>query len=269
MRRNQTSGFTLIEMSFVLVIIGLVIMIVFPALKSIQQSTQNKATQTNLDALMHASAAYVQANGCLPCPTPPTATGVRIGRVRGDTNNDTCGSCSSPEGVAPFASLGLPMRTAKDGWGNWITMRVDPALTINFGSAPPASVCLSSDPAPCVRGESRKGLCQEDLSSTNRITVRSSTGSETEVALLFASHGLNGRGAYRLNRTGFTRILSDFTRTCSTLGAFEHCNVNGDNSFTDAAYTTSDHVAFDDQLRFLGRNALVTYLGNAACQTNW
>lgn len=268
MNTRSKAGFTLVEMSFVLIIIGLVIMIVFPALKTITQSTQNSTTQTNLKALMHASAAFTQANGCVPCPTPASATKEAIGYVRGDTSGIACAACANPEGIVPFASLGVPEHMAKDGWGNWITMGVDPALAINFGSAPPASVCLSSDPAPCVRGESRKGLCQEALTSTNRLSIRSQNGSLTEAAILFASHGLNGTGAYRKHKTGFTRHGS-FAFTCSANRGFENCNADGNQSFSVAPYTTGEYVTFDDQLLYLGRNALVSYLGNAACQTEW
>jgi len=254
MIKQSETGFTLVEMSFVLVIIGLVITIVFPALKSIRQNTQNQVTQFNLDALMKSSAAYVQANGCLPCPTPKTATGQRIGRVRGDTNNYACGDCLDPEGIVPFVSLGIPMKMAKDGFGNWVTMRIDPALAVNFRVVPV---------------EKNTGFCQANLSSSNRIKIRNKFGSENEAAIIFVSHGINGKGAFRHYSTGFNRILSVFNRNCSVLGAFEHCNSDGDNNFVNANYTTSDYETFDDQIRFLDRNSLVTYLGNVACQTVW
>ncbi len=269
MAKQSKSGFTLVEMSFVLVIMGLVIMIVFPALKSIKETTQIQATQTTLDTLMRASAAYTQAHGCLPCPTPETATGSSIGLVRGDaTNGQACGTCAAADGLVPFSSLGLPERMAKDGWGNWVTMRVDPALTINFGTAPPASVCLSSDPSPCVHGESRKGLCQENLSSANRISVKTRTGSLIKAAILFVSHGKNGKGSFRHFGSGFIRTDS-FSPPCAKLRGFEHCNADGNNDFVDGLYSNGEFATFDDHLRYLGRDALVSYLGNAACQTEW
>ncbi|HAX91679.1 MAG TPA: hypothetical protein DCY07_05670, partial [Rhodospirillaceae bacterium] len=150
MANQARKAFTLVEMSMVLVIIGLVIMIVYPALGAFRQSMQASATQSNLQALMRATAAFVQNNGCLPCPTPASTTGVGFGRVRGDTLTAMCSVCPIAEGIVPFVSLGIPMQTTKDGWGRWITLRVDPALTINFGVAPPTELCLASDPAPCV-----------------------------------------------------------------------------------------------------------------------
>lgn len=265
MNVRSKAGFTLVEMSFVLVIIGLVIVIVFPALKAVRQSTQNQTTQSNLDALMRANAAYVQAHGCLPCPTPPSARGNEIGFVRGDENNIACGTCGTSEGVVPFISLGLPMHMAKDGWGHWITMSVDTALTINFGSSPPSSLCLSSDPAPCVRGESRKGLCQENLPSTNRLIVRQETNGDAEAALLLLSHGENGFGAYRTSLPYY----NGFTRSATSPSPYEQENTDGDLNYRVARFSTDPLRSFDDHLRFIGRDALVTYLGNPACQTEW
>src|SRR5580704_2122951 len=101
-------GFTLVEMAVVLVIIGLLIMTVFPALIALRMGSQRSLTQSNLQALMLATAAYVQANGCVPCPVPlvvgvpPPAGG--FGRVRGDTVAAACNGCPAPEGIPPFAS---------------------------------------------------------------------------------------------------------------------------------------------------------------------
>ncbi len=126
-------------MAVVLVIIGLVILTVFPALTAARTGSQRMLTQNNLQALMLATAAYVQANGCLPCPTPPAVFGNGFGIVRGDAtvNPNACGACPTPEGIPPYMSLGVPASTAHDGWGQWISMRVDPALTAAFNVVPP------------------------------------------------------------------------------------------------------------------------------------
>ena len=63
-------GFTLVEMAVVIVVSGLVMMGVLPALTGVRSANQRSLTQSNLQALMIATASYVQANGCLPCPTP-------------------------------------------------------------------------------------------------------------------------------------------------------------------------------------------------------
>lgn len=272
--RRKQRAFTLVEMSMVLIVIGLVIVVVFPALNAIRQSTQRQVTQSNLDTLLRASAAFVQSHGCLPCPTPASTVGTGFGYVRGNATGAACASCTQAEGIVPFASLGLPIGVAKDGWGRWITMRIDPALAINFGVVPPTSICLSSDPLPCVQGESRKGLCQGSLPSTNRITVTTPGATVQQAAILFLSHGANGFGAYHagpLTNDG-TNDHPAFTgglTPCSATGGFERCNANSDAAFISGEGSNIAVSSFDDQLRYLGRDALVAYLGNVACQTTW
>jgi prepilin-type N-terminal cleavage/methylation domain-containing protein len=158
----RRSGFTLVEMAVALIIIGLVILAVFPALMAMRAGSQRGLTQSNLQALMTATAAYAQANGCLPCPTPASAIGNGFGRVRGDASAapPACGICSTAEGIPPFASLGVPAAVAHDGGGHWITMRVDPALTINFGIAPPAK------PVACACSAPASGTCTATSCST-------------------------------------------------------------------------------------------------------
>lgn len=274
MVQKNRQGFTLIEMSLVLVIVGIVITTIFPALKVVREHTQSQKTQSSLDILVRATAAYVQANGCLPCPTPASTVGNGFGRVRGDMITQPCGPCLQPEGVVPFASLGLPINAAKDGWGRWITMRIDPALAMNFGVIPPTSECLASDPLPCVQGESKKGLCQSNLSTVGRISIATPGSATTQAAVLFLSHGTNGYGAYHSDPIANDGVNTHPTFTgsltpCSANGGYERCNANGDREFVNAATSSDPGSYFDDSLRFLDRNALVSYLGNGACQTTW
>jgi prepilin-type N-terminal cleavage/methylation domain-containing protein len=273
-QRDREAAFTLIEMSMVLLIVGIVIMIVFPALKAVRQSSQQSQTQTALANLLRSTAAFVQANGCLPCPTPASTVGNGFGHVRGQASRTACASCIIPEGIAPFASLGLPFHMARDGWGRWITMRIDPTLAINFGVVPPTSLCLSSDPPPCVTGASKKGLCQPTLTNVSRPSVLTQNGSRQQAAVIFVSHGANGYGAYHadpLANDGEDNhpAYQGPATACSDIGGYERCNADGDQNFV-LGETIHDPIApFDDQLVFLDRNSLVSYLGNPACQAEW
>jgi len=263
-------------MSLVLVIIGLVVMIVFPALTLLRQSMQQQTTTSHLNSLMRASAAFVQANGCVPCPTPASTQSDGFGRVRGAIDGVACGGCPIKEGIVPFASLGVPMANAKDGWGHWITMRVDDDLTANLGLGPPTSLCTTDDP-PCVLHESRKGLCSNTFPKDNGVRVLTAGGGEQRAAILFLSHGANGWGAYHADPdvSGGTDKHPAYTASptpCSTTGGFERCNASNDAAkfFVSAPLSNNPSDPFDDQLIYLGRNALVTYLGNPACQgTDW
>ncbi len=143
-------GFTLVEMAVVVVIAGIILGALLPTLLATRRAAELTATQTNLQTLLRATAAYVQAHGCLPCPMPP-GVGGGFGRVRGDTSAAACGLCAKPDGIAPFVSLGVDPTVAKDGWGRWITMHIDPLLAQNpiapatMASAPPHAACTSAD----------------------------------------------------------------------------------------------------------------------------
>jgi prepilin-type N-terminal cleavage/methylation domain-containing protein len=122
---SHHAGFTLVEMAVVVVIAGLIITAILPALQDMRRSTQLSTTQTNLQSLLRATAAYALANGCLPCPTAGNKiSGSERGKVS-TPNNTACGTCAVADGIAPYASLGIDPATAKDGWGRWITMHVD------------------------------------------------------------------------------------------------------------------------------------------------
>jgi len=282
------SGFTLVEMAVVLVIIGLLMMTVFPALTITRQSTQRTVTEKNLQSLMLATAAYVQANGCVPCPTPATATGAAFGRVRGDVNAAACNGCATAEGVPPFVSLGVPASLAHDGWGRWMTMRVDPALTTaTLNIVPPTAACTAADitaavPSCTQVNASQKGLCRTGLSATARVNVQTLGGAAQKAAVLFLSHGSQGYGAFfaaalpaeiKFNngcRLNFPDIATACVQTlsCANPGSgsdIAQCNATGNNQFV----TASARDGYDDMMLYADRNSLVSMVGNAACQTVW
>jgi prepilin-type N-terminal cleavage/methylation domain-containing protein len=285
---GQKSGFTLVEMSVVLIVIGLLVLTVFPALTALRANSQRTVTQSNLQSLMLATAAYVQANGCLPCPTPAATLGAGFGRVGGSTGTAACVACTvaTAEGIPPYMSLGLQPTVAHDGWGRWITMRVDPALTaVALGTiVPPTSVCTAADQAAnpaCTINTNRKGLCQPNLSSAKSagaVQITTPGGATQQAAVIFVSHGSTGYGAFQAAARGADAAFSNGCRynfpgvaaaclqslSCNTPAvgiAYAECNANGQNRFVDAM--TMD--GYDDMMAFADRNALISMLNNGAC----
>jgi hypothetical protein len=246
-------------MAMVLVVIGLVLVTVYPALNAVRVSTQNNLTQSNLQALLRATAVYVQANGCIPCPTPATAIGDNFGRVRGDTSAAACGPCAQAEGIPPFVSLGLPMSMAHDGWGRWITMRVDPALTGGSSFTPVT---------PLTGVNQTQGLCSAGLNKNNAVLVQIQGGGAQPAAVIFLSHGANGCGAFQASALSgsLTGSRLCFSRSVkpNCAESDEHCNADDNREFVNAS-----PAPFDDVLLFTDRNNLVSWLGNGSCQTPW
>ncbi|MFA4993908.1 MAG: type II secretion system protein [Bdellovibrionales bacterium] len=288
MARRSCSGFTLVEMAVVVVIMGLVMMTVLPALNTVRSANQLSLTQSNLRSLMLATAAYVQANGCLPCPAVPGGTNKNFGRVGYYTGEDTpsppiaCGDCSSaPQGIPPFASLGIPASTAHDGWGHWITMRVDPALTNpDPVFVPPTASCTADDVSMGRYGctvvgiGSYKGLCKAGLSAANRVVVTTPKGGGSqEAAVIFVSHGQAGYGSYVATpkKVGDSLSFPTTYAACSPTSGFARCNADNNAQFYDAAIVidNSSKYTYDDVLAYADRNTLVSMFGNGACNTTW
>ncbi len=273
MAGRSTSGFTLVEMAVVIVIMGLVMMTVLPALNVVRSANQVSLTQSNMRSLMLATAAYIQANGCLPCPAIPGGTLANFGKTGSGL---ACGACSAPQGIPPFAALGIPASTAHDGWGHWITMRVDPALTNPSPVfVPPTAICTATDASNnyCTSAQiasSAKGLCKSGFSAAERITVTTPGGASQAAAVIFVSHGQTGYGSY-VATPAMAKGTLPFPlnyAACSANG-FAQCNAVGTTAFYDAPLTVSNTHSYDDVLAYADRNTLVSMLGNGACQTTW
>lgn len=263
-------------MSIVLVIIGLLTATLFPALLALKQAGAQSATDIRLQTLTRATAAYAETRGCLPCPTPPLTSGAGFGVVRGDASAapQACEGCQTPEGLVPFLSLGLPMNAAKDGWGHWITMRIDPDLAADFRVIPPTAPCTQNDvdQGICtVLNAAQKGLCGAKVSQGAKYPVVTlPEGSAAYAAVVFVSHGSNGFGAFEahplyaagkyIHRLG---VKNGTTPTCAA--GSEACNASYTTAFVDDAPSLS----YDDRLVFLSRDALLSLLGQPSCQTPW
>lgn len=111
------SGFTLIEMAIVMVIIGIIISVMSTVLPNLIHSGKIKKTQSTLEKVDYSLQGYIVAAGRLPCPD--TNGDGRENRNDnewiGDPSDDTC---PSYVGDLPYITLGLSIGT--DVWGNKI-----------------------------------------------------------------------------------------------------------------------------------------------------
>ena len=121
MRAHANKGFTLIEMTMVMVIIGLVLgSLLIPIGAQVNQA-QHIETRRDLLDIKEALLGYVLINGKLPCPDSS-----------GDGLEDACANTNttaSTEGNLPWSTLGLK---AKDVWGQPFRYRVNNAFSTTF-----------------------------------------------------------------------------------------------------------------------------------------
>jgi len=258
-------------MAIVVVIAGVILTALLPALIDIRRSAQFTATQTNLQSLLRATAAYTLANGCLPCPTPANnMSSSTLGKV-GTTNGAACGQCNSADGIAPFVAMGIDPTTAKDGWGRWITMHIDPTLASPIACS---NADIVANVTGCSKGDATvSGLCRANLSpSGSPIIVNFRVPTTAKAAVIFVSHGANGYGAYRTQQTTDTaKWRYDIPTPCKPLlGQTEACNSKSADNRNDQSFWYDERGNnFDDVLTYADRNALVSLFGTAACTTPW
>jgi len=128
---KNSTGFTLVEMAIVLVIIGLLLGGLLMPLSAQLEQQRISQTQKYLEQIKEALLGFAAANGRLPCPATAATNGVE--------NPAGGGVCTNPfNGFLPAVTLGLtPIDNqgyAVDAWG--LTQnRIRYAVTTSNGSA--------------------------------------------------------------------------------------------------------------------------------------
>jgi prepilin-type N-terminal cleavage/methylation domain-containing protein len=176
-------GFTLIELSIVLALIGVILYGSMNLLVVGIQATAVNKTVARMDRLEKALLDFRVANGRIPCPSDLTATSssANYGVEAANQGNCTGGSpaansisaSGAAEGGIPTRALNLADDYMYDGWGHRFRYAVNPDYTVTYGTA----CTLNANPS---------------------ITVNDASGAARSTAAIYAivSHGQNGHGAY-------------------------------------------------------------------------
>jgi prepilin-type N-terminal cleavage/methylation domain-containing protein len=108
-REQRCSGFTLVEMAIVMVIVGLMLGGLMMSLATTRENTRRSDAQRQLEEIVEALYGFAQAREYLPCPATPTSGGAE------DQIPGIPGECRQQHGFVPAASLGLPGAVNVDG----------------------------------------------------------------------------------------------------------------------------------------------------------
>ena len=202
--KMNNSGFTLIEIAMVMLIIVLLMAGLLPTITSQIDLQRTTETRKQLDEIKQALMGYALINGRLPCPAKATlnsgvdalagieaVTGNTCAcAATGDARADTSAiACDEPNviGVLPWATLGIK---ETDAWERRFTYSV----TAGFAD----SIDGTAEPLPCTIavGVSFQ-LCP---TGTGNLDIKpdnlSASFVATDIPVVVISHGKNGLGAY-------------------------------------------------------------------------
>ncbi|HEY8249882.1 MAG TPA: type II secretion system protein [Burkholderiales bacterium] len=215
MRRAR--GFTLVELAVALAVIALLLgVLAVPLNTQIDQHRINE-TQKQANLIVEAILGFAVTWGRLPCPAAATTANTMAGA---GSEARTGTACTQPEGVVPWAALGV---AETDAWGRRFTYRV--------------TAMLADDPTGGLQASFA-------LTDTGNLTVRASAAGvdiASNIAAMVVSHGKNGFGAFQTNGAQVAGAAGDELENADNDGIFVH---------------KLHEPAFDDVLAWVSPNVL-------------
>lgn len=242
-RTARRFGFSLVELSIVLAILGVVTAGGLTIGASVVEQQANIASNTQLDEIDKAIKDYYQVNGFLPCPARSTvalgggatfgvATDCSAAVVAGVTDAGTV-----RVGALPVRTLGLRDRMIADEFGNRYIYAVTETQAVD---------------APGF--EANNGAI--------RVNDNSGAAISTTVSYIVLSTGNDGKGSVRY-QTGGT-----LPNACTAATGLDVENCDNNGTFRDARFNNGSVVAsyFDDFVRWTPKfrlNALESGTGDS------
>ena len=251
LKSKRTAGFTLVEIAVVVTIMAILLAMGLATANSVMQSAQRSTTQEKESAIKDALVAYFLSNHRFPCPD----TGSNVGntgrdglenRVAGGVVPDVTTDCAAQIGTVPYLTLGIARSQALDGYGNFITYRLDMprgwhrTTTFQNPGPPVTSLC----PVVGITTAFAGGF---------QVNSAPATVEGQFAAVVLISHGANGLGAWNQGNTNNSQNAAP--ATADELG---NTQLNPAGPAAYRAYAYSDVVAnpFDDIVSFLTVNDL-------------
>ena len=248
-QRYGITGFTLVEMAVVLVIIGLLLVAGLNLGTTQIELARIKSTKEEQESIKFSLINFIARNKRLPCPAiatlAPNAVGYGIEAITPGTCTGTTVTGNVSTGLIPWVSLGLPDSNASDGNYNRFTYQVAIAATntnVQTISGLKGVISIHTN-APAVLGATPAG------NQTNICTVGNYNPCLAVVAII--SHGTNGLGAFT---SSGTRIV------LPAVGSDEEENTNLDNKIVVKEYSNNAANPFDDIVMSLTASDLLSPL---------
>lgn len=274
------SGFTLIELSMVLIIISLLMGNLLPLVTNEKSLNSNLITQEKLKYIDQAITNYFAEYGAIPCPADATLANSdsNFGISAKDYSNSTCLGTTSrwysntrfrhmELGAIPTKTLNINDDYAFDEWGRRITyLIINPCsnsqiLTLAGYGGIGTNIEYNND-----KNFSDNINCGVDYLPTktafNIQNTTNHTNINSKAIIILLSHGKNGHGAYP-KAGGTNRIVA-----ITTVGVDEVINSqftnDGNNQLNDGIFIKrslnhsigDDH--YDDLLHYITKDQLIS-----------
>ena len=220
---RSSSGFSLIELAVVLVVVALLLGSILVPLGTQVEQRQYTETERQLEQIKEALIGFALSNGYLPCPAKTTTDGTED-RISGGTTCTLVSGNPKRIGFLPWVTLGV---RPVDSWGNLYRYSVSANYT---NSASLSLFTLTSARDILIQTRNAAGT-PTNLSNVNEIPV------------MVLSHGKNGFGA--TSDTGIAKATP--AAWSNALDEFD--NANDSTTFWSRTRTDSTGAAggvFDD-----------------------
>ena len=199
MTQNTTDqrGFSLIELTIVLVIVALLSSGLMFGLSAQRDAAANRDAQVQIDNAKEALLGFAISNGRLPCPANPLLAGTATG-----AGLENCSLMPAGHGVLPWATLGLP---ETDPWGQRLTYFASTQFTLALTAGSLCSFTMESGVAP-----------NNSATANVKLTGASTSNIASDLAAVLVSHGAQGSGGYTTNGTKIAGAAGDEAENTDT-----------------------------------------------------
>lgn len=204
------TGFSLVEMAIVLVLMSIMLTLGVAALNVQQDNAAVSATQRKMEIIKESLIAHLRDKKRLPCPettafanNPNNPPSGREGRT---TANDATTTCQSFAGTLPWLELGLPRDMALDGHEHFFTYYVSSVRDATENNRPDWTRTANASAGIVgfnVGNPGRFAITEKPTPGPGIVTTGDSGGNAIPAlaAVVLVSHGKNGFGAFTAKGT--------------------------------------------------------------------
>lgn len=250
-RRAFEKGFTVLEMSIILMAVSLIVGIYLSFYKPGNDMRHTADTRLKIDRVMNAVSAYALQRNYVPCPADPS----QAPHNRGERRSSCAGN--NRYGIIPYRDLGLSMEDAMDGYGYYMTYVVSNNITSSLGAQNEALVI------------NRSHFCNTSLNSDLQLYRGTDhiTDAQERAFVAIISHGPDGIGSFNVHP------LSGRYGDVSTLPAGEAFNAGTTGRIQIDEYVVGSGAddgagnihRFDDIVGVMRRSDIIYRLNDKPC----